>query len=88
MNGESSGPARYSELTAAIHAAGFFTSGIEDKDGCWDRVTVCSQNVGGIVSGNSFWIAELPTGWYLGAWGKGLSYSRLGSRRRVLCHMA
>jgi hypothetical protein len=69
MNGESREPARYSELTAAIHAAGFFTSGIEDKDGCWDRVTVCSRNVSGILCGNSFWVAELPSGWYLGAWG-------------------
>ena len=62
-------PARYSALIAAIHAAGFFTGGVEDKDGCWDRITVCSRNKNGMLSGNSFWVAELPTGWYLSAWG-------------------
>jgi hypothetical protein len=55
-------------LEAAVTAAGLFTTGFEDR-GSWHRTCVASKRCPGGVTGNSFWVSRLPSGWYLGTWG-------------------
>ena len=60
---------KYDEFIAEIHHGGFFTGGIEEKDGSWDRVTVASYSGNGWIGGKSFWVTNHFGVWYLGTWG-------------------
>ena len=58
----------YQTLAGVVAEAGFFTNGVEYR-GTWQRTCVCSkQRPGGGLTGNSFWVTRLPSGWYLGTW--------------------
>ncbi|SRR5258708_8345950 len=62
----------YNSLARAIAKAGFYTNGVEDH-GTWHRTCICSKRLAdGRLSGNSFWVSRLPSGWYLGVWGGSL----------------
>jgi len=61
----------YEPLARAIAAAGFFTSGFEDH-GTWHRTCVASKKTARGLTGNSFWVSKMPSGWYLGTWGPSL----------------
>lgn len=74
----------YDELAAAVTAAGFFTNGFEDH-GTWHRTCVASKQCAGGVTGNSFWVSRLPSGWYLGTWGPNLYRLPDASRLAELC---
>ena len=74
----------YDELVAAVTAAGFFTTGFEDR-GSWHRTCVASKQCPGGVTGNSFWVSRLPSGWYLGTWGPHLYRLPDESRLAELC---
>jgi hypothetical protein len=41
VEGTTQKPTKYGALAAAVSAAGFFVGGIENKDGCWDRMVIC-----------------------------------------------
>ena len=59
----------YDELKDAISQAGFHTNGVMDH-GSWHRTCVCSKRDStGLLTGNSFWVSRMPSGWYLGTWG-------------------
>lgn len=70
----------YDDLSAAMTAAGFFTTGLEDH-GSWHRTCIASKRCPGGLTGNSFWVSRLPSGWYLGTWGSCLY--RLPDERRL-----
>jgi hypothetical protein len=75
----------YDELTQAIADAGFYTSGVEDH-ATWTRTCVCSKrSPGGGLSGNSFWVSHLTSGWYLGTWGGFVYRLPDGARLAELC---
>src|SRR5262245_11242795 len=60
---------KYDTLARAVTEAGFFTNGVEDH-GTWDRTCICSKlDPCGYLTGNSFWVSRLSSGWYLGVWG-------------------
>lgn len=60
---------RYDELLAELGAAGLHAHGVEVHDS-WHRVCVASQRLpNGGLTGNSFWLSCLSTGWHLGTWG-------------------
>jgi hypothetical protein len=71
----------YDALAKAVHAAGFFTNGVETY-GSWHRTCVCAKKrPEGGYAGNSFWVSRTNSGWYLGAWG-GFVY-RLADESRL-----
>ncbi|HLX62732.1 MAG TPA: hypothetical protein VKX17_15755 [Planctomycetota bacterium] len=75
----------YNTLTDAVKMAGFFTNGVEDH-GTWHRTCVCSKKrEGGGYTGNSFWVARLASGWYLGAWGGWIYRMKDEVRMAELC---
>jgi hypothetical protein len=75
----------YAPLASAVKAAGFYTSGVENR-GTWDRTTVCSKRgPDGELTGNSFWVTKLPSGWYLGTWGVRTYYLPDESQLADLC---
>src|SRR5262249_25451783 len=74
----------YDELAAAVTAAGFFTTGFENH-GSWHRTCVASKQCSGGITGNSFWVSRLPSGWYLGTWGPHLYRLPHDSRLAELC---
>jgi hypothetical protein len=74
----------YDSLAAAVTAAGCFTTGFEDH-GSWHRTCVASKRCPGGVTGNSFWVSRLPSGWYLGTWGPHLYRLPDESRLAELC---
>ena len=75
----------YDALAHAVTAAGFFTNGFEDH-GTWHRTCVCSkQRPDGALTGNSFWVSRLGSGWYLGTWGPHLYRLPDESRLAELC---
>lgn len=60
----------YDELARVLSDAGFYTNGVEARDG-WHRTTVCSKrdSRSGALCGNSFWVSRMLDGWYVGTWG-------------------
>ncbi|MCL4211206.1 MAG: hypothetical protein HRU76_06185 [Phycisphaeraceae bacterium] len=58
----------YPELDAAVRAAGFHTSGLEDM-GSWRRTTVASKRCDWYLTGNSFWVGFVGERCVLGTWG-------------------
>jgi len=74
----------YDALEAAVTAAGFFTTGFEDH-GNWHRTCVASKRFSGGLTGNSFWVSRLPSGWYLGTWAPCLYRLPDESRLAELC---
>lgn len=55
----------YQLLATAISDAGFFTTGdFENK-------VICASKIlpEGGYTGNSFWVAQRESGWFLGTWG-------------------
>lgn len=62
----------YDELVERIAQAGYFATSPENM-GDWSRVILCSKKSNGQFGGNSFWAANTPAGWFVGAWG-GLAY--------------
>lgn len=74
----------YDALAAAMKAAGFFTSGVEDR-GSWHRTCIASKQCDGGLTGNSFWVSLLPSGWYLGVWGGHIYRLPDESRLAELC---
>ena len=75
----------YDPLARAVAEAGFHTSGFEDR-GTWHRTCVCSKRrPDGGLTGNSFWVSRLPSGWYLGTWGPHLYRLPDESRLIELC---
>ncbi len=55
----------YQLLAKAISDAGFFTTGD------FDSKVICASKLRpeGGYTGNSFWVAQRSTGWFLGTWG-------------------
>jgi hypothetical protein len=71
----------YPPFAAAIRKGGFYTNGVERRDGL-ERTTVSSQGSRGVLGGNSFWVTKLAEGWYLGTWGA--QYYRLPEEHRIV----
>ena len=75
----------YDALAQAVTAAGFFISGVEGC-GTWGRICVSSKRQSdGELTGNSFWVSRLPSGWYLGTWGPHLYRLPDETRLAELC---
>ena len=75
----------YDVLTRAVTDAGFYTNGVEEH-GTWHRTCVCSKKRSdGALTGNSFWVSRLPSGWFLGTWGPHLYRMPDESRLAELC---
>ena len=70
-------PDWYTSFAAAVEQIGYFTNGIEHKEG-WYRTTVSDHKQGG----NSFWVAVISQSWFIGHW-TGWVY-RLDKPDRVL----
>ena len=59
----------YSPLIVAMESSGYFVTGMPFLTG-GDRIVCCGQQLdGGSLTGNSFWLAERDSRWFLGAWG-------------------
>ena len=71
---------KYNELKRAVEAAGFFTT--QDN---WNRIICASKRFEHGLTGNSFWIAEHDSVWYLGTWGPFLYHIPNASRVSDLC---
>lgn len=71
---------KYNELKHAVEAAGFFTT----QHDC-DRIVCASKRFEHGLTGNSFWIAERDSVWYLGTWGPFLYHIPDASRVSDLC---
>jgi hypothetical protein len=56
-------PDWYPPFAAAVRQAGYFTNGVEHKDG-WSRTTVSDREGGG----NSFWVTVISETWFIGHW--------------------
>jgi hypothetical protein len=75
----------YETLARAIQSAGFYTNGLEDR-GSWQRTTVCSKRTSnGRLTGNSFWVTQLASGWHFGVWNGTIYKLADGSRIDELC---
>ena len=57
----------YSSVAAAIERGGFFTNGLENKQG-WSRTTICSRGPS-VLSGSSLWVTVVDGHCFLGTWG-------------------
>jgi hypothetical protein len=62
-----SGTDWYLSLADSIGKRGYFTNGIERKDG-WCRTTICNAGPG-VLGGNSFWVTVVSQSCFLGTWG-------------------
>jgi hypothetical protein len=60
-----SGIMTYQLIAKAVSNAGFFTTGD------FESQVICASKVraGGGYTGNSFWVTQRSTGWFLGTWG-------------------
>src|ERR1043166_5372806 len=56
----------YHAIKSAVEEAGFFTT--HDTD-CGRLICASMRLKEGGLTGNSFWITQRPSGWFLGTWG-------------------
>jgi hypothetical protein len=71
----------YQQLATAVSDAGFFTTGdLETKVICASKV----RPEGG-YTGNSFWVAQRQSRWFLGTWGPHIYRIAEASRVADLC---
>jgi hypothetical protein len=73
---------KYVELAQGVKDAGFFVTEAEPMGG-WDRIIAATRYTPERgLSGNSFWVSRLESGWYLGTWSGDLY--RLSDESRIL----
>jgi hypothetical protein len=59
----------YPAVAELLRRIGLHTGGLEPMDEGWHRTTIASNRFANGLCGNSFWLAILPSGCFLGTWG-------------------